>query len=68
MRILRFIKALFKYILFGNKVSVETYKERLDLCDDCPYENRKKMVCGKCGCYLTAKLRMSTEKCPEGKW
>ena len=68
MRVIRFIKALVKYFLFGERVSAETYAKRLEECDYCLYENKKKMICGKCGCYLKEKLKMSTEKCPEGKW
>lgn len=68
MRIIRFIKALWKYILFGNRVPLEQYVNRLDECVRCPYLNKEKWSCKKCGCYLTKKAKMSTEDCPEGNW
>lgn len=67
-RIFRFIKALGKYILFGHQVTFEEYLDRLNKCKDCEYLERYDGTCGKCGCYLTKKARMSTERCPENKW
>ena len=68
MRVIRFIRALWNYMLFGTRVSDETLEHRMDECSYCSYLNSKKMVCGKCGCYVKKKARWSTEKCPEGRW
>jgi len=66
MRILRFLKALAKYILSGKTVSNDVYKFRLNICNVC------KDKCGKtcciCGCYINKKAKWSTESCPKNKW
>lgn len=67
-RICRFIKALWKYIWFGNRVSFVQYITRLMDCKYCTYLNHDKWMCGVCGCYVDKKAKMSTEKCPKYKW
>ena len=67
-RIGRFIKAMWRYVLYGKNVSIGEYVERLDKCVGCQYLNKDKWTCGKCGCYLIKKAKMSTEKCPDNKW
>lgn len=64
--IFRFIKALTKYILFGQDVSDDIRKHRLELCMSC--EHLKGKRCGECGCFVKPKTRMSTEECVKGKW
>ncbi len=44
----------------------EQKRIRLELCDPCEF--KKDARCGKCGCYLRAKVKMATEACPVGKW
>ena len=68
MRIFRFIKALWKYIMYGKRVPFEEFVYRLGVCRDCPFLNFEKWNCKVCGCYVTKKTKMSTEKCPKGKW
>lgn len=36
------------------------------ICSACPFYDKGK--CKKCGCSLTAKIMMKTEKCPIDKW
>ena len=74
-RLFRFIKALWRYILYGNKVGFVEYVSRLDECCLCGHfgsrdnpPNPNKWICSECGCYVTKKAKMSTEKCPIGKW
>ena len=67
-RIFRFIKALWRYMWYGNRVSFDTYITRLNSCKGCKYINKEKWTCNNCGCYLIKKCKMSTEKCPIGKW
>lgn len=46
-------------------------KERLDICMKCPYlKNRESMnrKCSRCGCYMTAKVKIANARCPLGKW
>ena len=67
-RVFRFIKALWRYMWYGNRVSFDTYITRLNSCKGCKYVNKEKWTCNNCGCYLVKKCKMSTEKCPTGKW
>ena len=67
-RIARFIKAMWKYILYGKKVSFEEFVNRLTICSGCPCLNKEKWTCGKCGCPLLKKAKMSTENCLDGRW
>jgi hypothetical protein len=50
----------------------ETFNARLEICKGCEFWDESGFVntgrCKKCGCSTQAKLRMSTEKCPIGKW
>lgn len=68
MRIVRFFKAIIKYIRFGNRTQIDEYIHRLTVCKDCVYFNNEKWSCKKCGCYLDKKAKMNTENCPNGKW
>lgn len=56
-----------KYIAGGfHNVSDEEYEDRLKICKTCDRYNDGR--CLECGCYLSIKARMSTEKCPLDKW
>lgn len=68
VRVFRFLKALWKYILHGKRVDFFTYVHRLKLCETCEYLNSEKWSCDKCGCYLDKKCKMSSETCPLNKW
>ena len=68
MRIIRFLKALIKYMRCGRRVQIDEYIRRLIVCKDCKNFNNAKWSCEKCGCYLTKKAKMNTEKCPDDKW
>ena len=68
MRLIRFIKALWRYIWFGKRVSFDEYVSRLEKCGWCECLDDQKWKCKSCGCYLTKKAKMSTEKCPKEKW
>lgn len=67
-RIIRFIKAIIRYIRFGQRVSIDMYINRLILCKECEHFSNTKWTCKKCGCFLDKKAKMSTEKCPNNKW
>ena len=69
-RIFRFIKALFKYVVYGHfkNVTFEEYVERLARCSSCEFLNKEKWCCGVCGCYVSKKAKWATEECPEEKW
>ena len=40
--------------------------KRRSLCESCPKMDFG--VCTDCGCFLAAKVKLKSEKCPEGKW
>jgi hypothetical protein len=65
-RFFRFIIALIKYIIWGNRVSSDKYNSRMSICNQCDQKCGDK--CCICGCYLKKKLKWSTESCPENKW
>ena len=68
MRLIRFLKAIIKFIIFGKQTTINEYINRLSICKDCEYFNDKKWSCKKCGCFLDKKAKMNTEKCPDDKW
>jgi len=40
--------------------------ERYQCCISCPHNDRG--VCVECGCFIGAKIRVSSSYCPAGKW
>lgn len=68
-----FIGSAKKCVMDGAKlVSDIDYDNRLDICNGnatgevCLFFDNNR--CKKCGCVFAAKLRLSTESCPIGKW
>ena len=68
MRIIRFLKAIIKYIRYGQQTTISEYINRLTICKDCDEFNSEKWSCRRCGCYLDKKAKMNTENCPDDKW
>ena len=68
MRIIRFLKAITNYILFGKRVSFNDFVYRLTVCETCKNINKENWSCGKCGCRLDKKAKMNTENCPDDRW
>ena len=68
MRIIRFLKAIIKYIRFGQQTNIDVYIDRLTICKNCDNFDNEKWSCKICGCYLDKKAKMNTESCPEDKW
>ena len=48
-------------------VTEQQQAERLSICRSCPFI-KKMDLCGKCGCFMTAKTKFKRSKCPIGKW
>ena len=67
-KIIRFFKAIVKYIRFGKRVTFDDYVYRLTVCEICNHCDKENWSCKKCGCYLDKKSKMNTENCPDGKW
>lgn len=68
-RIGRFLKALFRWAVYGHfdTVPVSLYAARLRECGQCGYLDGKE-CCSVCGCVVRVKARWTTESCPEGRW
>lgn len=59
-------------------VDEATLARRLAACEGCPllvrepnraiYRVAGEPVCGACGCFVTAKARLASERCVEGRW
>ena len=49
------------------QVSDEVRQQRAELCGSCA-ELLGDWRCGACGCFTPAKVRMTTEQCPKGRW
>jgi hypothetical protein len=50
------------------KALPEKAKSRLDICKECPELTKLTSQCKKCGCFMTAKVKLEEATCPLGKW
>lgn len=48
--------------------SEEKAKARMDMCLGCEFFVKEQTRCGKCGCFMKAKVALESAKCPVGKW
>lgn len=46
----------------------ETFNRRESICHSCNYFDERQNRCRKCGCHLSAKLRVKLARCPVGRW
>lgn len=46
----------------------EVAQKRLDVCLECPSLTKVTKQCKECGCFVVAKTKFKTQKCPIGKW
>lgn len=70
-----FGKAMFNYAKSGFKnVTIEQYKDRLKICQGdidtqrCEHYDNGRCKHVNCGCFLSKKAWLSSEKCPINKW
>ncbi|NBP57569.1 hypothetical protein EBU71_13735 [bacterium] len=42
--------------------------KRLDICLSCPELIKLTKQCKKCGCFMSAKVKLDNAACPIGKW
>jgi hypothetical protein len=56
--------------IFTNGVLVEpeVAKQRLRVCNRCPYLIRKTKNCKKCLCFVEEKVKYQDQRCKIGKW
>lgn len=82
--ILKNIIAGWTNLMIDNPVVEEIAMKRANICATCPFVKHstgvhtiivdkkttqiRGMVCGKCGCPLSAKVRSADDYCPAGKW
>lgn len=43
-------------------------KERMAICESCPFFISLTRQCKKCGCFMDAKTKLADATCPENKW
>lgn len=43
-------------------------EHRLQICNSCPWFNKKMIKCRKCGCFMKLKTTLKLAQCPIGKW
>ena len=43
-------------------------EKRLEICKACPELIQLTTQCKKCGCFMSAKTKLESAKCPIGKW
>jgi hypothetical protein len=60
----------FWYKLFGYEVLAATWRAdyRMQHCEACPQYDAENDQCRKCGCLVSAKVMLNSEKCPLDKW
>lgn len=46
----------------------EQYDARYEICKSCQHFKKKVRLCGLCGCFMPAKVRLKAATCPAGKW
>lgn len=57
-----------KFLILEEDI-VELSNKRMDVCKECkPYFIKMTSRCGKCGCYLPAKTKVTSEQCPIKRW
>ena len=59
-------------LIIKEPVTEELASKRSAICVGCEHMNTLPggfyLHCGKCGCYLPAKIRSKNSKCPIDKW
>jgi hypothetical protein len=48
--------------------SKELEKSRIEICKACPELIKMTTQCKKCGCLMSAKVKLEAAKCPIEKW
>lgn len=49
-------------------VSYEIQHNRMNICKMCDRYSERRKRCKECGCFLEAKTKFSSSKCPLDKW
>jgi len=51
-----------------QRCSDEKTEKRLTICHSCEHFLKITTQCKKCGCFMSAKTKLGSAKCPIGKW
>lgn len=51
-----------------KRIGIEKAEDRLNICKMCPEFIDITKQCKKCGCFMVAKTKLESAKCPIGKW
>jgi hypothetical protein len=51
-----------------RKADEDLATQRFDICLSCPELIQITKQCKKCGCFMAAKTKLESAKCPIGKW
>jgi hypothetical protein len=49
-------------------LSEERQQVRKDICESCEHKIKITNICGKCGCFIPAKVTLAPANCPIGLW
>jgi len=49
-------------------LSEERQQVRRKICDNCEHRIKITNICGRCGCFLPAKITLAPANCPMGLW
>lgn len=51
-----------------RRTTDEVANTRMSICNGCPELIKITSQCKKCGCFMSAKTKLESAKCPVGKW
>lgn len=51
-----------------KRASEDLATQRFDICLACPELIQITKQCKQCGCFMSAKTKLESAKCPIGKW
>lgn len=51
-----------------NRAPSHVQKERLSICESCPFYRQSLNQCKKCGCIMPQKVKLADATCPVQKW
>jgi hypothetical protein len=68
LKLLKEITTGWKNLLFHDKEFEPIAEKRMYECLSCIKLNRDTKKCKMCGCYMPAKVRSKSSKCPLNKW
>jgi len=59
-----------KDAVIGNDLFVSEFESqrRYDMCQVCEHFEPKSQRCQKCGCFMSAKVKLKSADCPVKKW